>query len=1190
MAPRRVGAARRDRRVTFVDRAGRRHGGLHPVQRGAPTPTTSRRPWTSSSRPPRTGAAWAATPCARSSPGSRHPRAPPRHGGPRRRQHARHPRVRQLGFRPVGVLREYERAGGGGWRDALLMELLAPTSCEGVAVSGPWQRGASSPSGGTAPGTASSASERSGPPAVARRSRRPGGHLTTSWSLSPDWRAGGAWCSTTSSGAACSTTRTTRRCGRWSSSRPSCARCAPPSAWTAVTFSASPGAGRWRWRTSPRAPRASPASRWPIPSCAPTTGSPRPTGCCEAPPARAGPAVPSRGGRHHRRARVQAGHRGVLHAARLPAGPVAGLSPALTRRAGGRPRGLSHAVGPQRVATAPASCGVGSGRPRGRHEYRAGGRRAPRRVHARHHEEDLHRRLPGPGGSSSRRARTCRTSSRRAVPRGRRRVPARAEAPDVERLPARLPKIELHVHLEATLRPQRLLEIARRNGVACRPTPSRRLRELLPLPRLRPLHRGLDPTTTACAPRDFREVVARLRRGRAAAGARVRRRRSSRRPSRVGAASRGRRSSRATATAPPRRASARRRGAAHARHHARLPGRRRADELGALGGPLPRAGGGRASGSAAPRSRFPTEPFARGVRDRPRGRARLGAARRRGRRARSVRAALDALRARPHPPRRARRRGPGAARASSPSAARARRHARLERAHWRGRVARASTRCRGRSPPASPCSVSTDDPVLMDTDLTRECARPRRSAHAAGDVRDGAARRVLRGRHQGEAGHARASLRLGSAGVAPAAPGGTVIRSSTRRDFLRRPRPEKLLISRPSLSRWPLSAAARARRLLARRWSWPEATSPAAAGRAHSVWATAWAPWRSSSSADADVERFRGHRGRLPHPRAGPGRRRRDVSAGSTQELETALATKDAFQRELTGEPEAVPAPLREQPGRRDLHGLDPHGEPTRFLAVNDAACERLGYTRKSSWGCCRARWTRRPVRDSCARSWRCSSSEDSARYETVFRSRGGAIPVEISSSLTDVDGEPWCISIARDVSERKEAEQRCCELSLRDQLTGLLNRRGFLVMLASTPSGPSVMRRPSWSSTPTSTGSRRSTTAGSRPRRQALGGRRGGAAPRPSVSRTWWRRLGGDEFCVVAEAELRRTRRGSWSASTTPSRTRAGTRAPPERELRLPGDRLAGPRGPGHAAGPRRPADVREQARARGSSGRPRR
>lgn len=31
----------------------------------------------------------------------------------------------KVGFRPVGLMRQYERDGGGGWRDGLLMDLLA---------------------------------------------------------------------------------------------------------------------------------------------------------------------------------------------------------------------------------------------------------------------------------------------------------------------------------------------------------------------------------------------------------------------------------------------------------------------------------------------------------------------------------------------------------------------------------------------------------------------------------------------------------------------------------------------------------------------------------------------------------------------------------------------------------------------------------------------------------------------------------------------------------------------------------------------------------------------------------------------------------------------------------------------------------------------------------------------------------
>ncbi len=35
-----------------------------------------------------------------------------------------------VGFRPVGVMRQYERSADGGWHDGLLMDLLAPELTE----------------------------------------------------------------------------------------------------------------------------------------------------------------------------------------------------------------------------------------------------------------------------------------------------------------------------------------------------------------------------------------------------------------------------------------------------------------------------------------------------------------------------------------------------------------------------------------------------------------------------------------------------------------------------------------------------------------------------------------------------------------------------------------------------------------------------------------------------------------------------------------------------------------------------------------------------------------------------------------------------------------------------------------------------------------------------------------------------
>jgi diguanylate cyclase len=203
------------------------------------------------------------------------------------------------------------------------------------------------------------------------------------------------------------------------------------------------------------------------------------------------------------------------------------------------------------------------------------------------------------------------------------------------------------------------------------------------------------------------------------------------------------------------------------------------------------------------------------------------------------------------------------------------------------------------------------------------------------------------------------------------------------------------------------------------------------------------------------------------------------------------------------------------------LHGLDAAGEPTRFLAVNDATCALLGYTREELRGLTPRAVDAAPAPGQLRRMMAELVREGSVHYESVRRTREGElIPVEISSSLTEVDGELVVLSISRDIRERQREMRRLQALTLRDELTGLLNRRGLDVML------PEEAKRAKRSGRPVIV------VYGDIDHFKALndtyGHDRGddvliavAEALRAAFRETdLIARLGGDEFCVVAEAD----------------------------------------------------------------------
>jgi diguanylate cyclase (GGDEF)-like protein/PAS domain S-box-containing protein len=203
------------------------------------------------------------------------------------------------------------------------------------------------------------------------------------------------------------------------------------------------------------------------------------------------------------------------------------------------------------------------------------------------------------------------------------------------------------------------------------------------------------------------------------------------------------------------------------------------------------------------------------------------------------------------------------------------------------------------------------------------------------------------------------------------------------------------------------------------------------------------------------------------------------------------------------------------------LHGLDGAGEPTRFLAVNDATCALLGYTREELLALTPRAIDAAPAPGQLRRKMAELQHEGSVRYESVRRRRDGdLIPVEISSSLTEVEGEFVVLSISRDIRERQREVRRLQELTLRDELTGLLNRRGLDVML------PEQAKRSKRSGRPVIV------VYGDIDRFKTLndtfGHERGdevlvavaGALQAAFRETDLIARLGGDEFCVVAEAD----------------------------------------------------------------------
>lgn len=106
------------------------------------------------------------------------------------------------------------------------------------------------------------------------------------------------------------------------------------------------------------------------------------------------------------------------------------------------------------------------------------------------------------------------------------------------------------------------------------------------------------------------------------------------------------------------------------------------------------------------------------------------------------------------------------------------------------------------------------------------------------------------------------------------------------------------------------------------------------------------------------------------------------------------------------------------------LHEMDEHGNPGRFIEVNEVACQRLGYTHEELLN-----MTPTDIRSMDARPVFADVYRELVRkgrhvYESIHvTSDGRHIPVEVSAALFQLGGKPVALSIIRDATERKRIE-----------------------------------------------------------------------------------------------------------------------------------------------------------------------
>ena len=112
----------------------------------------------------------------------------------------------------------------------------------------------------------------------------------------------------------------------------------------------------------------------------------------------------------------------------------------------------------------------------------------------------------------------------------------------------------------------------------------------------------------------------------------------------------------------------------------------------------------------------------------------------------------------------------------------------------------------------------------------------------------------------------------------------------------------------------------------------------------------------------------------------------------------------------------------------QDAIFVHPMGKEIRFTKVNRAAIERYGYTEEEflNMG---PQELDDEASSKIAPITKRIQKEGKALFETVHKTKEGKkIPVEINTTMINIEGRPMAVSFARDISKRREAERQLRE------------------------------------------------------------------------------------------------------------------------------------------------------------------